>query len=108
MRLAQKYIDEDEMNAMKEGEWASSIRWDRGREGRERGNRFDRERDAPYKPKYYRYTPLTTIRARALMMVEKANLLQWPQRTRDTPAKKYSKKYCRFHRDKGHNTEDCY
>ncbi|KAL0324744.1 UNVERIFIED_CONTAM: hypothetical protein Scaly_2441500 [Sesamum calycinum] len=41
-------------------------------------------------------------------MVEKANLLQWSQRTRDTPTKKNSKKYCRFHRDKGHDTEDSY
>ncbi|KAL2228385.1 UNVERIFIED_CONTAM: hypothetical protein Sindi_1818200 [Sesamum indicum] len=41
-------------------------------------------------------------------MVEKEGLLQWPGKMRDTPAKKNSHKYCRFHKDKGHNTEDCY
>ncbi|KAL0415850.1 UNVERIFIED_CONTAM: hypothetical protein Slati_3416900 [Sesamum latifolium] len=41
-------------------------------------------------------------------MVDKSNLLQWPQHTRFTPAKKYSNKYCKFHKEKGHDTEDCY
>ncbi|KAL0291762.1 UNVERIFIED_CONTAM: hypothetical protein Sradi_7014800 [Sesamum radiatum] len=41
-------------------------------------------------------------------MVEKTDLLQWPQKIKDTPTKKYSKRYCRFHRDKRHGTEDCY
>ncbi|XP_011072309.1 uncharacterized protein LOC105157596 [Sesamum indicum] len=41
-------------------------------------------------------------------MVEKEGLLQWPGKMRDTLAKKNSNKYCKFHKDKGHNTEDCY
>ncbi|KAL2228080.1 UNVERIFIED_CONTAM: hypothetical protein Sindi_1787700 [Sesamum indicum] len=41
-------------------------------------------------------------------MVEKEGLLQWPGKMRDTLAKKNSHKYCRFHKDKGHNTDDCY
>ncbi|KAL0455882.1 UNVERIFIED_CONTAM: hypothetical protein Slati_0927400 [Sesamum latifolium] len=41
-------------------------------------------------------------------MVEKSNLLQWPQHTRFTPAKKYSSKYCKFHKERGHDTKDCY
>ncbi|KAL0344705.1 UNVERIFIED_CONTAM: hypothetical protein Sradi_4301800 [Sesamum radiatum] len=41
-------------------------------------------------------------------MVEKSNLLQWPQHTRFTPAKWFSNKYCRFHKEKGHDTENCY
>ncbi|KAL0446109.1 UNVERIFIED_CONTAM: hypothetical protein Slati_1738800 [Sesamum latifolium] len=42
------------------------------------------------------------------MMVEKSNLLQWPQHTRFTPAKKYCSKYCKFHKERGYDTEDCY
>ncbi|KAL0320511.1 UNVERIFIED_CONTAM: hypothetical protein Sradi_5312600, partial [Sesamum radiatum] len=62
MKIAQKYIDEEEINAMKDGEWQRSR--DRGR---------------------------------------------WKNnREKFTPAKRFSSKYCRFHREKGHDTEDFY
>ncbi|KAL2247279.1 UNVERIFIED_CONTAM: hypothetical protein Sindi_2580200 [Sesamum indicum] len=47
-------------------------------------------------------------RAKALMMVEKTDVLKWPKHTRFTLAKKYSNKYCRFHREKDHDIEECY
>ncbi|KAL2240929.1 UNVERIFIED_CONTAM: hypothetical protein Sindi_0734100 [Sesamum indicum] len=47
-------------------------------------------------------------RAKALLMVEKKDVLKWPNHTRFTPAKKYSSKYCLFHRERGHDTEKCY
>ncbi|KAL0386279.1 UNVERIFIED_CONTAM: hypothetical protein Sradi_3022200 [Sesamum radiatum] len=62
----------------------------------------------PYQPKYHKYTPLSTTRAREMMMVEKERLLQWPRKMRDIPAKRFSNKYCRFHKDKGHDIEECY
>ncbi|KAL0303488.1 UNVERIFIED_CONTAM: hypothetical protein Sradi_6216900 [Sesamum radiatum] len=108
MRVAQKYIDEEEINAMKDGEWQRSRDRGRWKDNKEKHVRTERERDPPYKSKFHRYTPLTTTRTKALMMVEKLNLLQWPQHTRFTPARKYSNKYCKFHREKGHDIEDCY
>ncbi|KAL0413610.1 UNVERIFIED_CONTAM: Retrovirus-related Pol polyprotein from transposon gypsy [Sesamum radiatum] len=108
MRVAQKYIDEEEINAMKDGEWQRSRDSGRWKDNNKKHVRAEKERDQPYIPKFHRYMPLTTTRTKALMMVEKSNLLQWPQHTRFTPAKKYSNKYCKFHREKGHVTEDCY
>ncbi|KAL0373263.1 UNVERIFIED_CONTAM: hypothetical protein Sradi_3242000 [Sesamum radiatum] len=108
MKVGQKYIDEEEINAMKEGEWQRSKERGRWKDIREKNVRGDKERDLPYRPKFHRYTPLATNRAKAQMMVEKSNLLQWPQHTRFTPAKKYSNKYCKFHKERGHDTEECY
>ncbi|KAL0320166.1 UNVERIFIED_CONTAM: hypothetical protein Sradi_5278100 [Sesamum radiatum] len=95
-------IDEEEMNAIKDNEWAHGDR-DRERD-RSRDRRYRSEKDREtglYQPKFHRYTPINTTRARAMMMVEKEKVLMWPRKTRDTPAKRYSNKYCRFHKDKG-------
>ncbi|KAL2237387.1 UNVERIFIED_CONTAM: hypothetical protein Sindi_0930400 [Sesamum indicum] len=110
MEMAQKYIDKEEMNAMKDNDWTRDpgrSRGERSREGKQRSKR-DRERKGPYVPRYHRYTLLTTTREKMMMMVEKEGLLQWPGKMRDTQTKRNSNKYCRFHKDKGHNTKDCY
>ncbi|KAL2234291.1 UNVERIFIED_CONTAM: Retrovirus-related Pol polyprotein from transposon [Sesamum indicum] len=109
MNLAQKYIDEEEMNAMKDGEWRGEYGRDRGYDVKnDKRSRHDRNKEPHYSQKYNKYTPLNTTRARALLMVERKDVLRWPKPTRATPAKKNSSKYCRFHRERGHDTEECY
>ncbi|KAL0445856.1 UNVERIFIED_CONTAM: hypothetical protein Slati_1713500 [Sesamum latifolium] len=54
MRIAQKYIDEEEINAMKDGEWQRSRDRGRWKDSREKQARVDKERDPPYKPKFHR------------------------------------------------------
>ncbi|XP_011075720.1 uncharacterized protein LOC105160155 [Sesamum indicum] len=41
-------------------------------------------------------------------MVEKTDVLKWPCHTRFTPVKKFSNEYFKFHRERGHDTEDCF
>ncbi|KAL2236241.1 UNVERIFIED_CONTAM: Retrovirus-related Pol polyprotein from transposon opus [Sesamum indicum] len=91
MAMAQKYIDEEEMNAMKDEEWrVTSERARDGRFGRDRDVRPKREKkkEPLYQSKYSKYTPLNMTRAKALMLVEKDTVLIWPKHTRITLAKR--------------------
>ncbi|KAL2248292.1 UNVERIFIED_CONTAM: hypothetical protein Sindi_2681500 [Sesamum indicum] len=84
MRLAQKYINEEEMNAMKDGEWLGAGRTRDHESGKDLKQNTDRTREPPYRPKYHRYTPLNTTRTKALLTVEKSDMLKWPRHTRFT------------------------
>ncbi|KAL2248408.1 uncharacterized protein LOC105162757 [Sesamum indicum] len=112
MALAQKYIDEEEMNAMKDSERRERDyiprRPQEGRGGGSDKPKTKKRKEPKYIPKYHNYTPLAMSREKALMMVENVDVLKWPRHTRYTPTKKTSNKYCRFHRERGHNTEECY
>ncbi|XP_011078669.1 uncharacterized protein LOC105162367 [Sesamum indicum] len=102
MALAQKYIDEEEMNAMKDAERRDreQVRKKPHETGEGSGSRTrnDRPRELKYQPKYHNYTPLAMMHEKAFMMVENAAVLKWPRHTRYTPSKKFSNKYCRFYR----------
>ncbi|CAA0806184.1 Unknown protein, partial [Striga hermonthica] len=68
------------------------------REGRSRGWRTTQ------------YTPLIASSARILEVMEKEireNVVRWPRTRKDGPTKPKSDLYCRFHKDYGHNTEEC-
>ncbi|KAL0409717.1 UNVERIFIED_CONTAM: hypothetical protein Sradi_1906100 [Sesamum radiatum] len=53
------------------------------------------------------YTPLTVPITQAFIAVEEKWLLTCPRSWRDTPQHPKSDKFCRFHNDYGHTTEEC-
>ena len=59
-------------------------------------------------PRFHNYAPLTAPRANVLMEIEGEGYLPKPTPLRGPLAKRNMKKYCRYHRDYGHDTEECY
>ena len=53
------------------------------------------------------FTPLTTLVSQVLYEVQHENFLRWPSQMKTKPTKRDMTKYCDFHRDYGHRTDDC-
>ncbi|KAL0433814.1 UNVERIFIED_CONTAM: hypothetical protein Slati_2715700 [Sesamum latifolium] len=53
------------------------------------------------------YTPLMVPITQAFMSVKEKGLITRPRSWRDTPQHPKSDKFCRFHNDYGHTTEEC-
>ena len=88
----------------------------RDRENRERslkrrGNVRDRlgpphsELQQRYPPR--KFTPMTASVLQVLRETQHEKFLRWPSQMKTDPAKRDITKYCEFHRDHGHQTDDC-
>ncbi|CAA0825683.1 Unknown protein, partial [Striga hermonthica] len=76
------------------------------RKGSPRAEREGRPRS--WRPTHY--TPLAAPQARILDVMEREirdNLVRWPKTRNDGPTRPKSNLYCRFHKDYGHNTDNC-
>ena len=51
--------------------------------------------------------PLTTTVSQVLHEVQHEKFLRWPSQMRTDPTKKENTRYCEFHKDHGHRTDDC-
>ena len=89
----------------------SSPKKDGERSSKRRGNLRDRlgppqfERRQRYSPQ--RFTPLIASVSQVLREVRNEQFLRWPTQMKSDPTIRDNTKYCEFHRDYGHRTDDC-
>ena len=63
------------------------------------------ERRQRYSPR--RFTPLTASVSQVLCEVQNEQFLRWPTQMKSYPATRNNTRYCEFHMDYGHHTDDC-
>ena len=81
-------------------------------DAKEKYQRTDKDEDSSPKKKkpgqrFTEYARLNAPRRQILMDIEKEPDLRWMKPLRADPAKLDKNKYCRFHKDVGHDTDDC-
>ena len=54
-----------------------------------------------------KFTPLIMPVGKILTQIKDDHYLKWPRPLHSSPNVRDKNKYCRFHKDHGHNTEDC-
>ena len=54
------------------------------------------------------YTPLNTPLKQVLMQIKDNLSLKWPEKMKGDSNKRNRNKYCCFHRDHGHDTDECF
>ncbi|XP_059623069.1 uncharacterized protein LOC132266234 [Cornus florida] len=69
----------------------------------DRSPRVPRGRDS-----YTNFTPLNTPISQILMQLQDDHTLKRPPKLKSDPTRRSKDKYYRFHKDHGHNTDDCF
>ena len=100
-----------ERSPRRQGDRERSTRRDRKRSPRRRESVRDflgppqLELRQQYSP--WQFTPLTATISHVLRKVQHEKFLRWPSQMRSDPTKRDNTRYCEFHRDHGHRTDDC-
>ena len=95
----------------RQGDQRKSPGTERERSLKRRGNLRDRlgppqsQGRQRYSPQ--RFTPLTASVSQVLHEVRNEQFLRWPTQMKSDPATRDNTKYCEFHRDYGHRTDNC-
>ena len=72
------------------------------------GDRHDEKRSKPPGGRFTGFTPLNAPLNQVLMQIKDEGALTFPGKLKSNLTKRSRNKYCRFHRDHGHDTADCY
>ncbi|XP_030970510.1 uncharacterized protein LOC115990880 [Quercus lobata] len=111
---AQKYMNaEDALAAINDaerpGDKAKKEDDRRGqkREYPDRQNNDGNRRKDDKSPQTVRFTPLVMPVDKILTQIKDEHYLKWPRPLHSSPNVRDKNKYCRFHKDHGHNMKDC-
>ena len=111
---AQKYMNaEDALAAIKDLKKPGDRgRKDDERRGQKRERPDRRSNDGLKKkedrgPRMVKFTPLIMPVDKILTQIKDEHYLKWPRPLHSSPNICDKNKYCRFHKDHGHNTKDC-
>ena len=110
---ATKYMNaEDALLAREEKprkrERQEDTRQNRGQKMARTGDQRDERRFRPPAGKFMSFTPLTAPIDQVLMQIKDEGALTFPSKLKGDPNKRPRDKYCRFHHDHGHDTDNCY
>ena len=81
---------------------------DKGRKIVRIGDRREDKRSKPPIGKFISFTPLTASINQVLMQIKDEGALKFSGKLKGDLNKRSRDKYCRFHRDHGHDTSNCY
>ena len=110
---ATKYMNvEDALLAREEKprkrERLKDTRQDQGRKKPRTGDRLDERHSKLSERRFTNFTPLNAPLDQVLMQIKDEGTLTFSGKLKSDPTKRSRNKYCRFHRDHGHDTTDCY
>ena len=80
-------------------------------QGRKKARTGDRRKERCPKPqggRFTSFTPLTAPIDQVLMQIKDEEALTYPEKLKGDPNRRLRDKYCRFHRNHGYDTVDCY
>ena len=114
LRKVQKYRNAEnavlakEMNRKRKIDEGTSGNHDKKKETQSVGQTTGKKKELPdEKPKFTNFTPLIMPIVQVLMQIRDDPSLQWPKLI-STPAERRDKsKYCKFHQNRKHCTDEC-
>ena len=98
----------DREETPKKRERQEDTQQDQGWKKARTGDRKDERRSRPPGGRFTTFTPLTGPIDQVLMQIKDEEALTYPGTLKGDLNKRSRDKYCRFHRDHGHDTADCY
>ena len=93
---------------LRKRERQEDTRQDQGWKKARTRDQMDERRSKPLGGRFTSFTPLTTPIDQVLMQIKDKGALTFPGKLKGDPNKRSRDKNCRFHRDHGHDTANCY